>query len=393
MEGSQARCTFCQKSVNSNVGDLKYHLTEDHRLAEKQTLLMAFIILDNEPDDLLSELLSKVDQRVRDLLEKHGEVDGEGQYDPEDKSESQGVEEDIEEIQKRITNELCSDDSDSESEVADNREESERTVPNVVIKEEVVEDVVTTSDESVAAKDNVNIVEKFINMNMCKLCYSSFQDKESLQEHEESDHHDDAEALKLEKFTLKDLKFSCTKCPMKFLTENLLNKHMEKQHTIKRMVKCRICQVFIPTNSVNIHMTQHQSSQDTQFQCQLCYKTFRRKESKLGHCERAHQDEAEFLNREITEADLRFACGKCPLRFVSLSLVTSHREVSHTVEQNYFNTKTKTFSCPLCHSQSGTGQKLRNHLRQFHSSDLQLLETIQTEDYTVPCNMCGLKFV
>ena len=69
---------------------------------------MAFIILDNEPDDLLSELLSKVDQRVRDLLEKHGEVDGDGEGldDPEDESDSQGVEEDIDEIQKFISTSL-----------------------------------------------------------------------------------------------------------------------------------------------------------------------------------------------------------------------------------------------------------------------------------------------
>ena len=373
MEGSVVRCTFCQNSVNYNVGDLKTHLTEEHRLGGKQTLFMAFIILDNEPDDLLSQLLSKVDQRVQDLLEKHGELD------------EANSEKDLGDIQKRIVDELGSEDSDSENELTENREEPEKPLPNVVIKEEVVQ------NEALDDEDSVDIMEKFTRKNICKLCYEAFENKESLKEHEEAEHLDDAEALKLTKFTLRDLKFSCSKCPMKFLTENLLNKHMEKQHKVKRMVKCRICQVSIPTNTVNLHMMKHKS--DTQYQCQLCYKTFKKKESKQAHCERVHQDEAEFLTREITESDLRFSCGKCQLRFVSKSLLTSHTDMSHTEEQNYFDTNTNTFSCPFCHSQSETGQKLRNHLKKCHSSDLHLLGTIQDEDYTFPCNLCDLKFV
>ena len=145
------------------------------------------------------------------------------------------------------------------------------------------------------------------------------------------------------------------------------------------------------SHNVNSHMSKHKSV--NRFQCKLCYKTFKKKQTELLHTERLHKDEAEFLNREITDADLLYPCMKCDLKFVSQRLLSSHKELAHSQEQTFYNIKTKTYNCPLCHSQSKTGQKLNNHLRQFHSSDLNLLGSIKEEDYTVPCNLCDLKFV
>ena len=409
MEKGAIPCSFCGLSVSLNVGQLSSHLTEHHNLTDKQTLLMAFIIVHNKPDDVLTELLARVDDRVRDLLGKH--VGHDRGHSEEESDTAEEVMADIDEIQKRITSELDSDESDSDDDqsedmeeservfnpdrstngdnAAEDKEEPERTSPNVVIKTEIVDNDEQPSEESSVDKKDINIVDRFSSLNMCKLCYTSFEDKEDLRGHEETEHEDDTAALALTSFTLNDLKFSCPKCPLKFLTENLLGKHKEKQHQIKRMVKCRICQVSITPNNVNFHMSKHKKN----FTCQLCYKTFKKNESMTLHCQRVHQNEAEFLNREITEADLQFPCDKCNLRFVSEDLLRSHTDSSHTKEQNCFDIKTNSYVCPLCHSRSKTSQKLKNHLKKFHSSDLHLLGSIKEEDYTVPCNLCDLKFL
>ena len=433
MDMSEVKCIFCSTQVNFHVGQLMSHLQEDHKLAERQTIFMALIIVDSESDNVLTDLLAKVDDRVKVLLEKH--VERESLKETEFASSEEDLNEpaNIDEIQKRIEDEFNSEDSDSDEDdsqvsmddgdtsqdsvddddttqdsmdddattedsvdvdgASENptqeEDEFEISPPNVVIKSEVVEDSETSPNENSDPRENVNIAEHFLTNNMCKLCYASFNDKDHLREHEELEHEDDAESLQRTSFTLKDLKFSCPKCSVKYLTANLLRKHQEKQHQMTRMVTCRICKISITPDNVNFHMAKHKS---VSIQCQLCYKNFKNTQSKLIHCERAHQDEAEFLNREISEADLAFGCDKCEFKFVSQNLLTSHQNHSHTEEQNYYNIKTKTYNCVLCHSQARTSQELKSHLRKNHSSDLHLLGNIKEEDFTVPCNICDLKF-
>ena len=404
MDLSEVKCIFCSIQVNFHVGQLMSHLQEDHKLAGRQTIFMALIIVDSEADNVLADLLAKVDDRVKVLLEKHVEQErddlaDESQMETNIPEENLNEAANIDEIQKKIEDELDSENSDSDDEddgtqdsvdVSGNsiQEDGVLEIPPV-IKSEDVEHIEPSSDVSCDPKENVNIVEKFSTMNMCKLCYAAFKDKTHLQEHEQLEHQDEVESLERTFLTLKDLKFSCPKCPLKFLTENLLSKHQEKQHQMSRMVKCRICQISITPNNVNFHMTKHKSAN---LQCQLCYKNFKNKQSKLNHCERAHKEEAEFFNRDISEADLVFSCDKCEFKFVSQSLLTSHQDYSHTQEQDFYNMKTKTYNCVLCHAQVKSSQKLKNHFNKFHSSDLHLIGSIKEENFTVPCNLCDLKF-
>ena len=175
MEKGAVPCSFCGLSVSLNVGQLSTHLAEHHNLTDKQTLLMAFIIVHNEPDDVLTELLARVDDRVRNLLGKHV-----GNYRGHSEGESDTAEEvmaDIDEIQKRITSELDSDESDSDDDqsedmeeservfnpdrstngdnAAEDKEEPERTSPNVVIKTQIVD-----NDEESSVDKNDIIVQQ-----------------------------------------------------------------------------------------------------------------------------------------------------------------------------------------------------------------------------------------
>ena len=73
MDLSEVKCIFCSIQVSFHVQELMTHLQDDHKLVGRQTIFMALIIVDSEADHVLSDLLAKVDDRVKVLLEKHVE--------------------------------------------------------------------------------------------------------------------------------------------------------------------------------------------------------------------------------------------------------------------------------------------------------------------------------
>jgi len=79
------------------------------------------------------------------------------------------------------------------------------------------------------SKDN-NLLSRMSD-SQCKLCYMEFPSSNELEFHTKNVHTDDFDALQLKYFTMKDLKYACEICPLKFLTENILSNHIIINHS------------------------------------------------------------------------------------------------------------------------------------------------------------------
>ena len=69
---------------------------------------------------------------------------------------------------------------------------------------------------------------------ICRLCYSQCGDTAELRRHEAEQHQQDLQQLQRTEIRLADLQHACSLCPLKFLTENLLQQHRRTEHRMGR---------------------------------------------------------------------------------------------------------------------------------------------------------------
>ena len=307
--------------------------------------------------------------------------------------------------------------------------------------------VVKTEQSEEKDINKINLAAKFKSFNQCKLCYQKCDNKESLKRHEEVVHKDDVEELSRTCFYLADLKFPCDKCKgVKFLTERVLMGHKRMQHGDNSMA-CPVCQKVVKHRyNLKKHLKSHKIKGQKGPQCKLCYKRFKLAHFLQSHQVSVHADDAEFLNKDITEEDKKYPCNSCELRFVSEACMKLHSKghslvqlkcffcedrfscgndrnkhclkihgkqdepvgskkvkcmictkvVSRKVLQCHRRTHTslRIEECILCYTKFKYKSSVRKHIKLFHDTEeeMQFLENGKgTLDYE--CEVCKLKFL
>ena len=202
-----------------------------------------------------------------------------------------------------------------------------------VISEDSAESGIVKQEE---LRHEVNLVHRFLNLDLCRLCYETVP-TESKEDHEKEFHGKDKHELEMEFFTLKDLTHSCEICVSKFLSANLLDAHKQKVHKLKR-------------------------KETEEFKCDLCFTAFKKNDVYKKHIDMNHKLERKMLqDGELHPGCLSFSCQDCDLTFLTDSLVDCHKMNTH------FAKKTK-MPCNMC-GKSMLKKSIRRHKEIFHQED------------------------
>jgi len=150
-------------------------------------------------------------------------------------------------------------------------------------------------------------------------------------------------------------------------------------------------------------------------QCQLCYFTLNQAGNLKRHQQRRHQEDREWLGKEITENDLKYKCDFCHFRFISNNLVAQHIKRSHDQLQSVSKKKSlsikkinskislqskvsvklqiKKISCKLCDMKFSRRSYLNHHIDKNHEKDKHWLDKDFSEsNLKYKCYLCKIKF-
>lgn len=209
-------------------------------------------------------------------------------------------------------------------------------------------------DKQFARKDNMRL--HFLRVHdpsskkfKCNDCDSSYVRKGELEKH-------------------KQRNIICNMCGEKFCSQSLLVLHHDthdksgKDGYIERY-KCKYdgCDELVTTNRWKHHMiTKHG---DQRFECDICKKTFSRKDDVRLHILSIHDPTSQ-----------KFKCDVCGYLCVSKSVLTRHQKVTHLKERN--------FMCSECGKTFCTKAQLRLHNNQHTGA----------KPYVCPYEGCSKRF-
>ena len=388
---SRLVCLFCDADIPKSTKAFDEHLLNHQILKNKPLFHFVSFLNDVEREDLLSKLASKLEKtpeqehsdssnEVEDLnfIQSQLEYDSDSTDEEEETRRTEAIDKDFDIIEllgesdeedthdatlsekssnqplvtikkenidiKQEEDEPDTDLTEEDINSQDDEEEMPETAPQ---KEDAASMEVSDQDEEAAgekesppeARAEENLVQKFKNAGLCKLCYMSYPTEEGMKRHEEVVHKDHPE-VNLTNITINDLKVTCQWCPkVKFLSESIMISHAKIDH--KKTVKpskptvheCKVCQTKIKGNNMKKHMIIHAA--DREFvHCNLCYSKYTSSKVLKNHIEKIHADDAEFLNRKIEEDEKIYPCEltSCNLRFVSTNSARHHHKKVHTVQ-------------------------------------------------------------
>ena len=378
---------FCSLEVGGEVS-LDKHLQYGHGVSRQRPLLLALLLL---TDRDIAELVARVQRRTEassSIFSDSFPVAA-ATNDNEDVSDDENFESlivsQLEDAEKNDVEILTLDDSDDEDigdinvEVLLKEEDTENE--EITVHEEVKQEKEESNEHS-SNNDimKINVVEKCALLNNCRLCYTKFGSEDNLRRHEQVVHVDDQQELSLKVITLDDLAHPCHLCPgVKFLTQNILNIHLKLQH--------------------NLQTKSSKTSSKSSFKCKLCYRNFTQSNYLKNHEESNHSKDKEFLERDITEDDLKFRCQECSQKFVSSHILSLHErnhkyETLQFLKKTAYNVKRKVYECCLCYSVYNKFHGLCDHVFAYHKDDLDYFKTPpQESDLRYQCPECELKFV
>jgi uncharacterized Zn-finger protein len=242
-----------------------------------------------------------------------------------------------------------------------NEHEDSPTMPMVKVKEDVLENVLVKKEGELKAAD------------FCRLCYSGLAGT-SEEEHRRREHQEDTEAFSLES-TEENLAHCCPLCPLKYLTERLLNTHKKAVHRLavkERKVGCKICNKIVQRVNIHKHLATHR---EKTLECKLCYAKFSLPLYLSNHHKKHNEDQA-LLERDIKVAELKFDCTKCEKKFATSRIFDYHKQYGHT----------KSFNCTLCSEKLLSRKVLLKHSKEIHGKRASL------GDQAYQCKLCYRRF-
>ena len=232
----------------------------------------------------------------------------------------------------------------------------------------------------------------------CKFCYSEFDRFSVFTKHILSAHKSD-KALLREKISQTECKFGCPNCILAFITKDVLDYHMSKQHgsleknPIDRLIKCDSCpstfklHKSLRYHKLKIHKTRipAQLEENLAAYCKLCYKQFSRVDILLVHIRNIHKtnEEKEALEMEvIPEEVLMHACTLCEKKFLTGDILNLHALQFHKI-----GTSKKTFECSKCKESFKWHKSLRVHSMKSHNIKIKA-----RDNPGVSCKLCYTKY-
>ena len=316
------------------------------------------------------------------------------------------------------------------------------------VTENILEDHVVNHDmmEHEYLKQECLIPKKGRSYFKCKFCYSEFDRFSVFIKHILAAHKSDKTLLR-EKISQAECKFGCPNCIQAFITKDVLDYHMSKQHGSSeknpidinaRLIKCDSCPSSFKLHrslrhhKLKIHNTRiaaHLEDNLAAF-CKLCYKQFSRVDILSVHIRNIHKttEEKEALEMKvIPEEVLTHACTLCDKKFLTGDILNLHALQLHKVGtgQKRFecskckerfkwhrslrvhsikahNIKIKVWdnpgvSCKLCYTKYARDDNLSSHTRKIHTSpeEQKALKEAHIEETSLQhqCNMCDKKFL
>ena len=503
----ETRCLFCEESITYRFGELvnlETHLTITHEVTSNQTFALYILFLNNEE---IKEMKRRLEPRMRDLRseivqnlpsEWRPEISEQKDLDEiqarlmEQMTDSDGEEKDHYDEQeddlndhndetnkvsdrntrRKITNDAKDHNYDGEyGDVKDHDDETNKN-SDINTRRKIKNESGIDRDDNVdqaggnltASKveeteklSKINLVERFEQLLQCKLCYTKWDTKDALERHKEVVHREDQRELAITFFTVSDLVYPCEDCPVRFISENILNRHRNSHHNVSRQsltATCEVCSKVVKYYNLKDHLATH--SLERNFSCKLCYRTFRKGTYLNVHQSNIHKDHAEFLNRDIKEEDLKFDCRSCDKKFVTKDILEYHQTKAHTVrseksskvslkcffcketfrsggernrhcydahgkrdepvgekhvkcmvcqkvlakknlsEHRFRHIRDRKYECALCYSHFSTSTSRRIHIKNIHNSEQEqnYLASERSPDQLIhECQQCSLKFL
>ena len=255
--------------------------------------------------------------------------------------------------------------------------------------------------------------------------------------HEKKIHKDDSHFLS-KTITQQDLIFSCQTCELKFVSNATLSIHTKYQHTssvalenVTDRYECEECKrVFVAHRHLRKHVLKAHNkvieknltegrfacpmcdkkfdfkchvdkhalavhSEEKKFSCKLCYKESNYEAEIKKHKIKVHTEDAQFLQKEIAEEDLKFACTSCEKKFVSETSREYHsrflckQRPKANVGLKLRKSRDNMFSCQLCYRKFRLKGNIGPHQKRVHSQDLHFLEGDFPKDFS--CTGCEKK--
>ena len=152
-------------------------------------------------------------------------------------------------------------------------------------------------------------------------------------------------------------------------TEKSEEKSEEEPGTQLSYVKlsCDICsEAFINKELLKRHREEHRDREDSRVKenvCKLCSCKFTFSASLNNHVKKIHHDETEFLNKELTNEDLKSICFECGRKFVSENCKIYHKVKTHFAE--------KGSQCWFCQKTFKGSQGIFLHYWKRHKKDIE----------------------
>lgn len=150
--------------------------------------------------------------------------------------------------------------------------------------------------------------------------------------------------------TAKPIKFQCSHCSKKFLTNNLLKEHLRK-HINK--YKCSQCDMTCTTkNDLDKHVT-YKHSDEKPFKCEYCEYKCKAQNDLNKHVQAKHMDTYEYQCNDCNDYVTK-----------SLSLMKKHMMKYHLNQSKM----AYLYKCHICEEKIYTnGSTLSTHLKQIHN--------------------------
>ena len=214
----------------------------------------------------------------------------------------------------------------------------------------------------------------------CTLCYENFTQHENVIRHCKNFHPEDLHLLSSKIEYEQD--FQCEQCSKKFRSSNILRLHVSKNHGGS-------------TSNKQVRKNKKPIMKRKAY-CNLCYVNFKYNSKFKKHVEKVHKNDQEFLERDLTDEDLKFPCVKCDKKFVKEAILRNHlafhKQVESAWTRKYY--KNKRYTCNLCYCNYRDSSALVKHFSKIHAGEEALLEAEIIEDAReFSCQVCQLRFI
>ena len=174
--------------------------------------------------------------------------------------------------------------------------------------------------------------------------------------------------------------FVCEQCGFATISTQKLNMHIYSKHEVERHKQCPYC----PYKNhvlyrVNIHIdNNHPDSEEKNFFCDHCPKSFIYKDSLKKHMDTVKE-------KERYQPKINIKCDYCEEVFETTSTVKSHYALEHPNKPMILPGH-KRYNCDLCDAFYFEDHCLKKHFKKIHKSESkqQLL--------SIPCDYCNEKF-